>query len=214
MIQFYPTDSCLSDNNMTTRRFTILKLTKCAIMVSICRTTVVQSQPFLAAMPEAEFWTIVEQVKTAAGSNRDARVNLLERQLTTLSVAKIHAFQIQYERRLIDANLWSLWGAAFIMNGGCSDDGFKYFRDWLISEGKVTFEAALIDPEYLTRFQPGIDFELELYGYAALKAYKSVGGGELQRSFEVETATPKGIEWAEKDLPKLFPQLAAKFKMK
>ena len=26
----------------------------------------------------------------------------------------------------------NLWAVAYIINGGCSDDGFDYFRGWLI----------------------------------------------------------------------------------
>ncbi|MFL6076856.1 MAG: DUF4240 domain-containing protein [Mycobacteriales bacterium] len=26
-----------------------------------------------------------------------------------------------------------LWGAAYLINGGASDDGFDYFRGWLIA---------------------------------------------------------------------------------
>jgi Protein of unknown function (DUF4240) len=28
-----------------------------------------------------------------------------------------------------------LWAAAYLVNGGCSDDGFEYFRGWLIMHG-------------------------------------------------------------------------------
>jgi hypothetical protein len=28
------------------------------------------------------------------------------------------------------------WGAAYLANGGCSDDGFDYFRGWLIGQGR------------------------------------------------------------------------------
>ncbi len=34
-----------------------------------------------------------------------------------------------------------------VVNGGCSDDGFEYFRGWLIGQGGAYFEAALKDPE-------------------------------------------------------------------
>ena len=31
---------------------------------------------------------------------------------------------------------WNLWGAAYLMKGGCSDDAFDYFRGWLVAQGR------------------------------------------------------------------------------
>ena len=42
-----------------------------------------------------------------------------------------------------------LWGAAYLINGGCSDDGFVYFLGWLIAQGRDVYQAALPDPDSL-----------------------------------------------------------------
>jgi hypothetical protein len=42
-----------------------------------------------------------------------------------------------------------LWAAAHLINGGCSDDGFDYFRGWLIAQGREVFERAVADPDAL-----------------------------------------------------------------
>ncbi|WNV84654.1 DUF4240 domain-containing protein [Umezawaea sp. Da 62-37] len=42
-----------------------------------------------------------------------------------------------------------LWAAAYLVNGGCSDDGFDYFRGWLIAQGREVFERAVQDPDTL-----------------------------------------------------------------
>ncbi|MFF7994626.1 DUF4240 domain-containing protein [Kitasatospora xanthocidica] len=42
-----------------------------------------------------------------------------------------------------------LWAAAYIINGGCSDDAFDYFRGWLIMQGQRVFERVLTDPDSL-----------------------------------------------------------------
>ncbi|WP_342210876.1 LysR family transcriptional regulator [Streptomyces sp. DH-12] len=39
-----------------------------------------------------------------------------------------------------------LWAAAYVINGGCSDDGFDYFRGWLIAQGREVFERAVARP--------------------------------------------------------------------
>ncbi|MEU4667047.1 DUF4240 domain-containing protein [Amycolatopsis sp. NPDC023774] len=43
----------------------------------------------------------------------------------------------------------SLWAAACLINGGCSDDGFDYFRGWLLTQGREVFTRALADPDSL-----------------------------------------------------------------
>jgi hypothetical protein len=50
--------------------------------------------------------------------------------------------------------LGSLWAAAYRINGDCSDDGFDYFRDWLITQGRDMFEAAVADPDALADNSP------------------------------------------------------------
>ena len=97
------------------------------------------------------------------------------------------------------------------MNGGCSDDGFLYFRAWLTSEGREVFERALSNPDSLAELQRREYFDLEAFGYAALKAFSAKGGGKLERDFSNELAMPSGKEWSEPELPSLFPKLATKY---
>jgi hypothetical protein len=164
-------------------------------------------------MDEQAFWKIVEAVKASTGSDFDARPHALEIALTPLDLESLQAFQRTYESLLVRANRWDLWGAAYLMNGGCSDDGFKYFRDWLISEGQHTYEKALAEPDSLSAIPKRDYFDLELYGYAASKVYAQKGGGELERDFlQVELAAPEGREWQEPELPAMFPKLAAKYR--
>ena len=159
-------------------------------------------------MNEQQFWQLIETVKNTAGADLDARPELLEKQLSSLEPAAIQSFQQRYEALLLEANHWDLWGAASLMNGGCSDDGFRYFRDWLISEGERTFKTALRDPDTLVVFGQRDYFELELYGYAALHAYAARGAGEIERDDAVEFAATAGDEWDEAELPGRFPRLA------
>ena len=162
-------------------------------------------------MTEQNFWQLIDNVKNAAGTDIDSRPAALEKHLSLLQPAEIQSFQQRYESLLLASNSWSLIGAAYLMNGGCSDDGFKYFRDWLISEGEQTFKQAVADPDSLASLAPQEPFELELFGYAALHAYEALGAGELERDFSVEFAVTAGEEWDESELPELLPKLAAKY---
>lgn len=58
----------------------------------------------------------------------DALLRLSDDQL--LSFERLH-FAFMYR-----AYTWELWGAAYVINGGCSDDTFEYFRAALIALGE------------------------------------------------------------------------------
>ena len=80
----------------------------------------------------------------------------------------------------------SLWAAASLINGGCGDDGFEYFRGWLIVQGRELFEKSVADPDSLadlpvigppTLDRPCIECEETLY--IAMRAYRAATGEEL-----------------------------------
>src|SRR5262249_3624297 len=100
-------------------------------------------------MDIGRFWQIVDAARLRAGADTGARVEAVRAGLSGLPATELESFQRHYDEQIRRSYHWDLWGAAFVMNGGCSDDGFRYFRDWLVSEGRATFEAALENPESL-----------------------------------------------------------------
>ncbi len=104
-------------------------------------------------MNEERFWQLINEVRAAAPSERN-QVRELERRLTELPLPEVVAFDATFsavQRRL---NTWDLWGAAYVINGGCSDDGFIDFRSWVISQGSGTYQRALTDPDSLVDVLP------------------------------------------------------------
>ena len=99
-------------------------------------------------------------------------------------------------------------------NGGCSDDGFEYFRCWLIGLGKDKFEQALQNPESITEFtDPDCDFyENEQLLYAGMAAYEQVAGEEMPaRNNDSGGSDPKGVPLSEDDVYSLFPKACEKY---
>ncbi len=158
-----------------------------------------------------DFWNIVEAAKVKAGDNVDARPNALKSILITLSPDAIVAFDLEYGKRLIESYTWALWGAAYLASGGCSDDGFDYFRDFLISEGQQVFEAAIKNPDSLAALDNIEEAELEQYRYSIYEAYEESTGAEMPINALTFPADPVGDEWEEDDLEAMFPNLAAKY---
>ena len=154
-----------------------------------------------------EFWKIIDRAHERAGGDIDERCASLEDQLNMLSTGELQSFQDHYDNAVKSAYRWDLWGAAYVMNGGCSDDGFRYFLDWLVSEGSGTYSEALNAPDSLAEL-PRVDYaENESFAYIALKVFKGKGAGEINRDFSIELSMPEGEEWNEEELPTMFPKL-------
>lgn len=161
-------------------------------------------------MDESSFWAIIERAKLAAASTEE-RPTALDAVLEGCSPAEIKGFQEAYIVQVYAAYTWPLWGAAYVMNGGCSDDGFDYFRDWLISEGQAVYAAALEDPETLADLPRIDEFELEGFRYVTDEVYERKEGRAMEPSYPPFPGEPSGESWDEDTVDKLFPKLAARY---
>ncbi len=108
-------------------------------------------------MTEDEFWEHIEATKQ---SDSTAHARLLTDRLSILSVDEILDFDHFWSECLHEAYHWDLWGAAYLIKGGCSDDGSEYFCRWLILQGSEVFKMAVANPDSLARVvSPGEDVE-------------------------------------------------------
>jgi hypothetical protein len=92
------------------------------------------------------------------------------------------AFDEKFETLLEDSYRWDLWAAAYIINGGCSDDCFDYFRNWLISLGQEAYDAVIDDPKVLSQYLdqcPPYYCRFEGLSSAAGKVYRARYGEEI-----------------------------------
>lgn len=124
----------------------------------------------LAAMNKEQFWELIEKARgqvpdTMAGSDVAGHASAL---LARCSGREITAAQQTLWHLMADSYQNPLWAAAYVVNGGCSDDGFDYFRGWLIAQGRTVFERVLADPDTLaglpgvrTAAAEGIDLDCE-----------------------------------------------------
>jgi hypothetical protein len=166
-------------------------------------------QSATSSMGQQQFWEIIAQARDSAENAHVGRGAALYDELRRLPASEVRAFQSVFDEAIKGAYRWDLWGAARIMTGYNSDDGFIYFLNWLISEGKEVYEAALADPDSLAMVSASGDKEDEEFGYAALQAYEELGAGDLGRDFSIELLMPSGEKWHEETLPTLLPRLAA-----
>lgn len=172
-------------------------------------------------MDNDQFWAIIER---ACGSDPLAAEEWDERlvaELSRLPAEEIVAWNHIFDRLAAQAYRNDLWAAAYLINGGASDDGFYYFRCWLIGMGRDVYDAALADPDSLADVvgpgweAAGIDAEAEIYA-AAHQAWMQVTGQPDTAPYPArnESAELVGEDWDFDDdqlMRKHLPRLAALF---
>ena len=99
-------------------------------------------------MGEDQFWNIIEKSLTETKRQDDQEVWLIN-ELQKLSLEEIIGFRLRTDKLLYDTYTSEMWCAAYVINGGCSDDCFEYFRCWLISRGENTYKKAKENPDSL-----------------------------------------------------------------
>ncbi|MFK8101991.1 MAG: DUF4240 domain-containing protein [Saprospiraceae bacterium] len=164
-------------------------------------------------MKEAFFWALMSETQQASGNDPSVQQGLLERELIELTLDEIIAFDSILRKLTNKAYHWKLWAAAYLINGGCSDDCFMDFRGWLVAQGEAIYTQALNDPDSLSELDYlEEDMDWEGYSYLAFTVYERRTGGEMPiNEALIHPATPVGKDWEEDDLASLLPRLSQKY---
>lgn len=163
------------------------------------------------AMTENEFWALIAD-KIDRSDVTELDISALEAELADSPAERIAAFAAHFERLHQRSYQNRLWGAAYLINGGCSDDGFDYFRGWLIGMGREVYDAAINDPDSLADLAAE-DVECEDLLYAANAAYEEVTGSELDIDVN-EAVVEDDDDWDFDDNDEMrarYPRLFARF---
>ncbi len=150
----------------------------------------------LLLMDSKDFWKLIDDARALVTDPADAE-DVADRISDLLAERPAHEI-VAAQQLLWDLMAASyrapLWAAAYTVNGGCSDDGFDYFRGWLIGQGREVFERVVADPDALAEL-PVIkdaaaddeEVECERMLGVAWDAYRRVAGEQLPRgSFTVD----------------------------
>jgi hypothetical protein len=163
-----------------------------------------------SATPTDRFWALVESAR--AGGDDCWRVSRrLTNTLAKLPPASIAEFGTELSARMAESYRWDLWAVAYVANGGASDDGFDYFRGWLLTRGRARFELALRDPPAAVVGASRLrDLECEEMLGVAYDAYERVTRAPLPRSTVPWPDKPAGTPWAEETIERVYPGLTAR----
>ena len=164
------------------------------------------------------FWSIIDRT-TAKGGPADQQERALRSALEQLSADDVKAFCNEFDHAIHVAYSWDLWGAAYVIHGGCSDDGFEYFRRWLVSRGRERFERAVRDADSLAdvSVEEAVDgvFEFETIFYVAVDVSEAKGASDPRANREMDdmAVQPQGMAFSEepKALAVRYPRLWMKY---
>lgn len=146
-------------------------------------------------------WRLID---TARRGSPDASLVAIEQSVAKLSAPARLKFAEELGRLFVESNSIEVWGAAYVINGGCSDDCFSDFQEWLIVQGRDTFDGAMQNPDSLAAL-PGLRKR-----DTALKGLRDVANG----SHDSEGTIERGPDWNFDDaafMREKYPGLLARF---
>jgi hypothetical protein len=188
----------------------------------------------VSILTDQDFWQVVQDAHDASAGDMTAKCEAIRARLIAKPGYDVLSFREHFDRSMDRAYDHALWGAAYVINGGCGDDTFNDFRACLISRGRQAYEDALSDPDSMADglVEPESWF-FEGYEYAISDAVRAVhrtvapanSRGWLGRLIPSRSAgivpippryaplprEPAGTRWSEDDLPRLYPKLWARF---
>jgi hypothetical protein len=169
-----------------------------------------------AGMDEAALWQLIAHTRAESGNDTGRQSELLEERLSRLPARQIADFAEIRHRLDERAYSWKIWGAAYVIDDGCSDDCFRDFRAYLISLGRDAYEAAMRNPDSLAPVvQDAEEGDWENADNVAPDAYESATGEDIPADDSDLSGNPRGEPWDDEDqdaLVQQYPALAAKFR--
>ncbi len=174
-------------------------------------------------LSEEDFWEIIADSNEGDGTLR-TQEKLLKAAFEKLSKEELIGFHYLYFKFSTQSYSGDLWLVPTIILGGCSDDWFDYFRDWLISRGKEVYYKALDNPDNLCddfdSIPEGEEPTFEGMGYVLQTVFEEKFGMEIYDAeelydFEAVFNRKKVIfRWSPEDeesMKKICPKTFAKW---
>ena len=170
------------------------------------------------------FWRLIELSRKGSEGDLYVQLDNLRHRLMKLSEEELRSFDRVFWDLMNESYRADLWGAAYIIKGGCSDDSFDYFRAWLIMQGKQPFTEALRNPDGLAPrarrdHEIGSEFEFEdILGIAGAIYAAKTGRSDFYQNQPARQASLVGDldAWSDVDSTaehtrRLYPRLCKLF---
>jgi len=160
-------------------------------------------------MSEILFWELIEESRIKSDSDSEF-LDILKDKLEAMSAPEIKKFQKILLEQTNELEHWDVWALAYIVRGGCGDDGFDYFKAWVISKGKEAFES--VKSMQIEKFQYLFeeDPQFEEFMYVAQEAYANKKHEEMPMP-RVKSQEIQGKKWDEESICESYSKLCEMF---
>ena len=168
-----------------------------------------------------DFWAVIDR---ATADRPGSPAVVAERAVDELSKRdpqEIVAWGRHLDKVMAASGTEDLWAAAYLINGGASEDGFDSFRGWLIAHGRDVVARSVREPDALAEMPAvqaaaasGAVFEAEEVLSIAASAYRQATGDELPPAEVAKTRPDPAELWDfddEEEMGKRLPRLSALF---
>ena len=162
-------------------------------------------------MEEDDFWKLIDKSRSISNNDYQTQISSLKTILLTLEPGDIEKFDNTFTALLAASYDYKVWGASYVINGGCSDDCFDYFRQYLIGHGKEKFYQTIKDPESCASWIKSEEEDnWEGLQSPAMEAFKQKTGKNIPKTYQPKFEL-KGKPFDEETVTKQYPKLAKKF---
>jgi hypothetical protein len=168
-----------------------------------------------------DFWAVLDRATADRPGSPDEVAKRATAELATCDPEEIVAWGRHLDKVMAASGKEDLWAAAYLINGGCSDDGFDYFRGWLIANGREVVARAVREPDSLADLpavraaaDTGAVFEAEAVLSIAEEAYVEATGAEWPVAEAAPTRPEAADLWDfdnEDEMRRRLPRLSAMF---
>ncbi|GIF26446.1 hypothetical protein BJ973_005806 [Actinoplanes tereljensis] len=168
-----------------------------------------------------DFWAVISRATADRPASPAEVAKRAAADLATRDPEEIVAWARHLDKVMVASGTEDLWAAAYVIHGGCSEDGFDNFRGWLIAHGRETVARSVKSPDALADLpavraaaESGAVFEAEEVLSIAAEAYRQATGSELPAGETAATRPDAADLWDfdnEEEMQKRLPRLSALF---
>ena len=168
-----------------------------------------------------DFWAVIDRATADRPGSPDEVAQRATADLATRDPEEIVAWGRHLDKVMAASGKEDLWAAAYLINGGCSEEGFDNFRGWLIANGRDVVARAVREPDTLAELpsvraaaSTGAVFEAEEVLGIAAGAYQQATGDDMPPSEAPPGRPDPAMLWDfdnEEEMQKRLPRLSELF---
>ena len=165
-------------------------------------------------MTQEVFWELIGKARGVSEDGDDSEV-LEDLKLRLLGFSQVNVFK--FHKILLDLcvplHSSETWAVGHIVSGNLSDDGFHYFKPWIVLQGEEFYRAFLSSPsKAMLGVEQATQIEFEEMLLLAEEVFSEQGWSlERLEKFKAPVLPELNLEWETEELPARYPDLWAKF---